>query len=174
MKTKNIWTTFFLTALSWVTFAQEVEQLPPQQTIDPKAREKLEAARIGMISNRLGLTPGQAEKFWPIYQEFAQKRGEMRHEFRQMQQGTDPNSNQQKQEELIKRGLQLKQRELDLETDYSGRILQVITAHQMLNLRKAEQDFRQLILNQLQQRRSLQQRKENFRDKNQRLRPNKR
>jgi len=68
--------------------------------------------------------------------------------------------------------LQLKQKELDMEKDYSGRIMTVITAQQLLSLRKAEQDFRQLILNQLQQRRALQQRKEILRDKNQRLRQN--
>ena len=157
---------------SWAAFGQE-DDAPPQQ-IDPKVREKVEAARIGMISNRLGLTPEQAEKFWPIYREFSQKRGEMRQEFRAQQQSLDPkNPDQQKQHELVNLGLQLKQKELDLEKDYSGRILNVITAQQLLNLRKAEQDFRQLILNQLQQRRALQQRKENFRDKNQRLRQNK-
>ncbi|MBS1544366.1 MAG: hypothetical protein JST14_12075 [Bacteroidetes bacterium] len=59
-----------------------------------------------------------------------------------------------------------------MEKDYSGRIMQVITAQQLLSLRKAEQDFRQMILNRLQERRALQQRKENFRDQNQRLRQN--
>lgn len=161
-----------LVLTSWCAFAQE-DDLPQQQNIDPKVREKVEAARIGMITNRLGLTPEQAEKFWPIYREFTQKRQEMRQEFRQAQQGLDPsNPDPKKQQELVNLGFQLKQKELNLEKDYSGRIMNVITVQQMLNLRKAEQDFRQLILNQLQQRRALQQRKENFRDKNQRLKQN--
>ncbi|HNP79138.1 MAG TPA: hypothetical protein PKM91_18015, partial [Cyclobacteriaceae bacterium] len=66
-----------------------------------------------------------------------------------------------------------KQKELNLEKDYSGRLLNIINVQQMLNLRKAEQDFRQLILNQLQQRRAeQQQRKELLRDQNQRLKRN--
>lgn len=158
--------------MGWCATAQE-DDLPQQQNIDPKVREKVEAARIGMITNRLGLTPEQAEKFWPIYREFTQKRQEMRQEFRQAQQGFDPNNpDPKKQQELVNLGFQLKQKELNLEKDYSGRIMNVITVQQMLNLRKAEQDFRQLILNQLQQRRALQQRKENFRDQNQRLKLN--
>ncbi len=172
-KYKNIWIAFFLLGLTPASFAQE-ENLPQQQTIDPKAREKVEAARIALITNRLGLSPDQAERFWPIYREFSQKRGEIRQEFRIRQQGLDPhNPDPKKQQELVNFGLQLKQKDLDLEKDYSGRIMQVISAQQLLSLRKAEQDFRQLILNQLQQRRALQQRKEIFRDKNQRLRPNK-
>ena len=169
MKTKNTFFTILLACISWATYAQD--ENVPQQTPDPRGREKVESARIALISNRLGLTPEQAEKFWPIYREFSQKRGEMRGEFMKQQRALDPNNpDPKKQQDLINLGLQLKQVELNLEKDYSGRILNVITAQQMLHLRRAEQDFRQLILNQLQQRRGLQQRKENFRDKNQRLR----
>lgn len=152
-------------------WAQDDPDLQRPQ-MDPKTREKVEAARIALISNRLGLTPDQAEKFWPIYREFAMKRSEMRQEFRSAQQGLDPNNpDPEKQKALINLGLQIKQRELDLEKDYSGRILKVITAQQMISLRKAEQDFRQMIFNQLQQRRALQQRREQFRE-NQRLKRN--
>lgn len=159
-----------LVALTAPVWAQEELDLPPQ--MDPKARERVEAARIAMISNRLGLTPDQAEKFWPIYREFAMKRTEMRQEFRRAQGDLNPNNpDPAKQQELINLGLQIKQRELDLEKDYSGRILRVISAQQMISLRKAEQDFRQMILNQLQQRRALQQRREQFRE-NQRLKRN--
>lgn len=173
--TKYIWVFLILVAVAPVAFGQETEEVPLQQTIDPKVREKVEAARIALITNRLGLTPDQAEKFWPIYREFTDKRQEMRKEFRQMQQTLDPNNpDAKKQQALVDFGFQLKQKELNLEKDYSSRILNVINVQQMLNLRKAEQDFRQLILNQLQQRRaSQQQRKELLRDQNQRLKRNK-
>ena len=160
----------FFSVISGLAFAQE--DAPTPQTVDPKVREKVEAARIGMITNRLGLTPEQAEKFWPIYREFIQKRIEIRQEYITLRQSIDANNpDPKKQQELVDLGFKVKQNELNLEKDYSGRLMNVISAQQMLNLRKAEQDFRQLILNQLQQRRALQQRKENFRDKNQRLRP---
>lgn len=161
----------FLMLAAFSGWAQEDPDAAHQQ-MDPKTRERVEAARIALISNRLGLTPEQAEKFWPVYREFSMKRMEMRQEFRRAQEGIDPKTaDPAKQQELINLGLQIKQRELDLEKDYSGRILQVITAQQMISLRKAEQDFRQMILNQLQQRRALQQRREQFRE-NQRLKRN--
>ena len=170
MKTKNIILALLLMCTSGILFAQD-ETAPPQ-TVDPRAREKVEAARIGLISNRLGLTTEQAERFWPIYREFSRKQGEVRQEFQQAQRSVDPkNSDPKQQEALINLGLKLRQQEVDLEKDYSGRILQVITAQQLISLRKAEQDFRQLILNQLQQRRAQQQRKETFRE-NQQLRRN--
>ncbi len=161
----------FAMAACFASVAQD--DMPDPQQVDPNVKAKMEAARIALITNRLGLTPEQAEKFWPVYREFVQKRQEIRQEFRQAQQGVDPNNpDGKKQEALVALGLQLKQKELNLEKDYSGRIMNVITAQQLLNLRKAEQDFRQYIINELSRRRALQQRKENFREKNQRLRMN--
>ena len=160
-------------ATSFSTFSQD-EQPPagqPPVERDPKAREKIEAARIGMITNRLSLTPEQAEKFWPVYREFFEKRMEIRKEFRVEQAKINPeNPNPDDQKKLVELDLNLKQKELDLEKAYSGRILKVITADQMLRLKAAERDFQHMIINQLQQRKNIQQRKENFRDRNQMLR----
>jgi hypothetical protein len=145
----------------------ETEPIPR----DPKAMEKIQALRTAYISEKLNLTPEQAEKFWPVYREFSQERAKLRQEFKAAQRNIDPNKPDPKAEQdLVTLGLDIKQKELDLEKDYSGRLLKVINAQQVMNLRKAEQGFRELIINQLQQRRTMQQRKENFRDRNQQLR----
>ncbi|NJN42030.1 MAG: hypothetical protein HC811_07235 [Flammeovirgaceae bacterium] len=141
---------------------------------DPDARQQIEAARIALITNRLGLTPEQAERFWPIYREFNTKRGEISMEFRQKRQEFDATDNDPKrQQEMVDAGLQFKQRELDLERDYSGKLLRVISAQQFMNLRNAEKEFQRMILNQLQQRQMMQQRRDNLRNQNQQLRQRK-
>lgn len=150
--------------LGW---AQQEEEMVRQ---DPEARKKIEAARIALITDRLGLTPEQAEKFWPIYREFSMKRGELRNEMRDAAKGIDrANPDPEQQRALVELGLKLKQRELDLEKNYSDRMMQVISAQQVLRLRNAEAEFQRMIINMLQQRRIQQQRRENLRD-NQRLR----
>jgi hypothetical protein len=149
--------------------AQEEDELGKQ---DPKAQEKIKAARIAFITERLGLTPAEAEKFWPIYNEFAARRQELRKELDQARRNKPANqSEEEHQRQLIDLGLKLKQQELDLEKDYSGRILNVINSQKLLALRKAEQDFRAMVLRQIQNRQQQQQRRQDFRDKNdQRLR----
>ena len=140
---------------------------------DPKAAEKIQALRTAYISDKLGLTPDQAEKFWPVYREFTQERTKLRQELKEAQRNINPNNPDPKaQQALVDLGLEVKQKELNLEKDYSGRLLKVITAQQVLSLRKAELDFRELVINQLQQRRLNQQRRENFRERNQQLRRN--
>jgi hypothetical protein len=166
MKTKGILLTLFAVA-SLAAFAQDE---PQPRELDPKVRDRVNAQRIAFITERLGLTPEQAERFWPVYNEFTQKRVAIRQQFRDAQRTVDPNKpDPQKQEDLVKLGLKLRQDEVDLEKDYSGRIMRTITAQQLLNLRKAEQDFRSLIINTLDRRRIMQDRKENLRDQNQKL-----
>jgi hypothetical protein len=157
----------FLIALG--VSAQELEEMDKVQQ-DPKAQEKINNLRIAYLTEKLGLSSDQAEKFWPVYREFSQERMKLRNEIKEAQRGIDPNNpDPKKQQELIDLSLKVKQREVDLEKDYSGRLLKVISAQQVLNLRKAEQEFRAMMINQIQQRRMSQQRKENFRDRNQRL-----
>jgi hypothetical protein len=159
-------------SLMYVTVpAQDLEEAQPQNA---NVKDKIKAARIGLITQRLALTPDQAEKFWPIYNEFTQKRADIMKQYKDAEKNVNPNNPDPKQQQaLVDLGLKVKQDELSLEKEYSGRLMVVITAQQMLNLRQAERDFRNIIINMLNNRRLQQQRKENFRDKNMRLRERK-
>jgi len=152
-------------------FGQDQTEIDPAtQTQDPKVQEKIKNLRIAYISDKLGLTPEQAEKFWPVYRGFSDERKQLRMDFAKSRREVNAqNPTPQDQERLVKLGLELKQKELDLEKDYSGRLMKIITAQQMLNLRKAEGDFQRMILQQVQQRRMIQQRNENIRERNQQL-----
>lgn len=140
--------------------------------MDPKAQEKIKAARIAFITDRLGLTPDEAERFWPIYREFSNKRLELNQQFEQAKR--NPNVKQPKEDherEMVELGFKLKQQELDLEKEYSKRILTVIPAQKLMSLRTAEDDFRKLLMQQIQQRQIQEQQKRKAQDRNeQRLR----
>ena len=149
-------------------FAQE-DELPKQ---DLKAQEKIKAARIAFITERMGLTPDEAEKFWPVYREFSMKRQEIKKQFKANRKNPDPiKTTEQNEKESIELGLTLKQLELDLEKEYSGKLLNVVPAHKVIALRKAEDDFRKVLLDQIQKRQMLQQQRQRQLDRNdQRLR----
>ena len=163
---KKLINIILLLALVIPTLAQE------EQVKDPKAREKIKAYEIAFITDRLGLTPEEAEKFWPIYREFSNKRLELKQQFENARKNPDPKRTQEENEkQLIDLRLQLKQRELDLEKEYSGRILNTIPPQKLLALRKAEQDFRSLVIKQIQQRQLQEQRRQQLQERNdQRLR----
>ena len=113
----------------------------------PEAMEKIEAARIALISERLELTPEQAEKFWPIYREFGNKRRDISREFDMARRSFDPNAaSEEENKKMLEMATKVKEQQLNLEKEYSQRILKVITTRQLNNLRKAEDDFKEMLL----------------------------
>ncbi len=134
---------------------------------DRSSEQKIQAARIALITERLGLTPEQAERFWPLYNEFAQKRKELRQEYNTEKARLNmATATEEEKKALLDLGLRLKERSVQMERDYSDRMLNVITAQQIMSLRKAEDDFRKMILDQIQRRRmQRQERREQMRDR---------
>lgn len=125
--------------------------------VDAGARSKLEAARIAMITERLNLTPEQAEKFWPIYNQYAQERRSLQQEALKARQGWDMNNlTEEQSQQLVQIQMKFKQDKVNLESKYANMLTQVISAKQLVALRKAEDDFRAMILRRLEQRRQQQ------------------
>jgi len=143
-------------------FAQddEIDEARIEQ-LDPKARDKIKAAHAAYITERLGLTSEEAEKFWPIYREYFQKRKEARQQLR------DARKSGKSDQELLDLDLKIKQQEVDLEKDYSGRLQKIVTAQKLMNLRQAEKDFKKLLIRQIQQRQQQHQRRQEMRDRSQ-------
>jgi CRISPR/Cas system-associated endonuclease Cas1 len=141
---KNIF--LFLMIISFPAFAQEEDTTNMR---DPRAREKIRAAHAAYITERLELTSSEAEKFWPVYREYAEKRRNVRQELREARRkGADEKT-------LLDLDLKIKQEELDLEKEYSQRLQNLISPEKVLKLRQAEGDFRKLLFRQIQHRRRI-------------------
>lgn len=136
----------------------------------PEAMKKIQAAKIALITERLALTPEQAEKFWPIYREFGEQRREIRKEFDEARRGFNPNqASEEENKKMLQMATQVREKEFALEKQYSERILKVITSRQLNNLRKAEDDFKEMLLRRIRaqqmKRRGPQQNEERLRER---------
>ncbi|MFT4740884.1 MAG: hypothetical protein ACI9L9_001671 [Marivirga sp.] len=131
------------------------------------ARAKIESARIALINNRLDLTPDQAEKFWPIYREYSKKREGLKTEYRQARQRfKEEGMTEGESKKLLEIGLSLKEREVALEREYAQKLTTVISNKQLLALKKAEDDFRQMLIERLKERQGQQEQMKNRRLRN--------
>jgi hypothetical protein len=118
------------------------------------ARERIETARIGFITNRLNLSSEQAPKFWPVYNDYNDKKQDIRKSLRKLK--SENATLTASDNELItdmKEMLVLKQQEVDLEKDYMSKFLKVISPRQLAELYKTEKDFKEELLKVLQERR---------------------
>lgn len=133
-----------------------------QQVID-----KIEAAKIALITERLELTPDQAEKFWPIYREYGEKQLDLKREFQELKRNFDPKAaSEAENRNILEKGHQMKERQLNMDRNYSERMQQVVSSRQMMHLRKAEDDFREMLMQRIRQQNMQQQRQENIRERN--------
>jgi hypothetical protein len=64
---KKIFTLFFFAALFQGAFAQEDTQ--PNE----KKLQEIEALKVAFISKELDLTPDEAQKFWPLYNQYSKE-----------------------------------------------------------------------------------------------------
>lgn len=136
-----------LTILTLRSVAQDPEKV---QSVN----DKIEARKIALITQRLELTPEQAAKFWPIYRELSDRQKSIRRDFVQERRNFDPKTaSEEEMKRMIDLGLKVKERQLNLEREYSERMRQVITNRQLVNLRRAEEEFRQRLIKRLQQQR---------------------
>lgn len=120
-----------------------------------KALDKIESAKIALITERLELTPQQAEKFWPIYNQYSAERKALRREYRSFRSKSEAKDLSEEDSKLIlDQGRELKSRKLSIDEEYTEKLNDVITNKQLLQLRSAEEDFRSMLLQRLQQRSS--------------------
>ena len=116
--------------------------------------DKIESAKIALITQRLDLSPEQAEKFWPIYREYSERQREIHQDFQQLKRNYQPNTaTEEESKALIDRGLEIKEQMISLDKQYSERLLSVINNRQLLRLREAENDFRQELMRRLREQR---------------------
>ncbi|MFN8343629.1 MAG: hypothetical protein U0X91_01420 [Spirosomataceae bacterium] len=118
--------------------------------------QKIENAKIGLITNRLNLSAEQSQQFWPVYNEFDAKKKDIRRQMRRLI--VETNTLTTPDEKIlanIKETLNLQQKEVDLERDYMNKFLKVINVRQLAELYKAEQVFTQMLLQRLNKNRQM-------------------
>ena len=116
----------------------------------PRGKEKIRAAKVGLITNRLNLSEEQAKIFWVVYDEFDKKRSEIRKNIRQMTaESRNITTSDDKILSDLKEVLSLKQKEVDLEKEYLSKFLKTINVRQLSELFKTEQLFNQMLVKKL-------------------------
>ena len=110
-------------------------------------KDKVEALRIAFISKRVELTAAEAEKFWPVYNEYNDKLKAIKKNLRQSYRKKAETLNEKEAEELYYLDLQSKQAETDVHKVYSEKIKTIIGVKKVVRLRVAEEEFKREIIN---------------------------
>ncbi|MBD8487265.1 hypothetical protein IFO69_00755 [Echinicola sp. CAU 1574] len=104
-------------------------------------QEKLEAAKIAFITQRLDIKPDQATKFWPLYNQFEEKRRNIFKKMRSQSRVDKEDLTDEKAQELIASKLATQQELLDLEKEYIAKFAKALSPKQAYLLQEADRDF---------------------------------
>ncbi len=130
---KNIYLIFtFLFAFSLSSFSQN--------------GGKLEAYKIAYLTNKLSLTPQEAQRFWPIYNQYENELRAVRIESRQGE------------NDVLKR----EEKVLNIRKKYNTEFAKVISPEKVNTLFRSEKEFNALVQKEMMERRN------NKKDKNRR------
>jgi hypothetical protein len=130
----------FIFMISFSAFAQNVRD---------KVGDKIKIQRIAFMTQRLSLTETEAQQFWPIYNDYTQKLQQIRKKPK-VEKLEDELDNADV-EKMIVEQYDRQARELDLKKEYFQKLKTVISVKKIAKLYRAEKDFHEELVRQLQE-----------------------
>ncbi len=146
---KTIWSILFIQIIAMGTGI--AQNGPPEKG---RMLEKMEAMRVAYLTNRLDLNSEEASRFWPVYNEYAQKRMELRKDL--MQSKRDLRRKELSEEESkkeVEEQLSIQEKELSLKKNYYEKFKALLPAQKLARLEPAEMEFNQEVIRHLKERR---------------------
>jgi hypothetical protein len=108
---------------------------------------QLDNAKIAFITSRLTLSQDQAQRFWPLYNDFIAKRRELNRSARLLRRAANSSGLSEAQlRDNFSQDFAIRQQQLNLEKDYFANAQKVLTLHQIAQLYQAERDFTKEVL----------------------------
>ena len=107
--------------------------------------EKYRSEKVAFLTNKLDLTPKEAEKFWPVYNEMDKERSEVQKIRRDLEKQVREATEQLSDQEVIKLTREFAsnlEKEGMLNTKYNEKFLNILPPQKVLLLYKAEGEFR--------------------------------
>lgn len=119
--------------------------------------DKIESLKIAFITNRLDLSPKEAQVFWPVYNEYNDKLEALRKERRQKFTGVKDKMetmSDKEAEALVDEEMVFRQREVDIQKEYHMELKKVLPVKKVAKLYMAEEAFKRQLLKRLQEKRN--------------------
>ena len=120
-------------------FAQE------RREMNPEMFEKIKAEKISFFTEKMNLTPAEAQTFWPVYNEFEKKRFDIQkeiHEFEHMPNEKYAILSDTEIEKMTNNYISSFEKEALLLKDYNKQFLKILPKKKVLTMYRTENEFR--------------------------------
>ena len=112
--------------------------------------EKIQTAKIGLITENLSLTTEQAPQFWSVYNEYQSKKFDLRKSIkRALDEANATTTGDDKVISSHRQALASRKKEIELDEEYMAKLLKTITPKQYAELKRTEQSFNKKLIEKL-------------------------
>jgi hypothetical protein len=112
-------------------------------------KQDIEAYKVAFITKQIGLTSSEAQVFWPLYNDYQQKKEDLRQlQLKEKKKANADFSNLSDAdvEKLIDGQVVSEQKEVDLLKDFHKKVKAVLPVKKVAKLYKAEEDFKRELI----------------------------
>ncbi len=143
--------TLFFTIHCLIAFSTGWAQTPHQNKDFEKEadKSKIESMKVAYITNKLDLTPEEARKFWPVYNEWQDKKEKAWKAYKAQKHEEDENFSElsdQKLNTIIEAHIAKDQKKATLQREYLNKIKNQLPLAKVVELLHAEHTFKQHLL----------------------------
>uniref|UniRef100_UPI00321635DE hypothetical protein n=1 Tax=uncultured Draconibacterium sp. TaxID=1573823 RepID=UPI00321635DE len=140
---KNI---LFIATICLLLLNQTIASAQPQGNKSPQNRwEKYRAEKVAFLTTNLDLSPEEAQKFWPVYNQMDKEKSEAQKKRHELEQKVREAGETLSDEEIIKLTRQFAsnmEKEGALSSKYNEEFLKILPPQKVLELYKVEGEFR--------------------------------
>ncbi|MBP0903313.1 hypothetical protein ACFSKN_00295 [Mariniflexile gromovii] len=138
---KTLTSMLFIISFSLATFAQS-------------NGDKIKTLKIAYITEKLNLSEKEAQKFWPIYNEYEEENSNLRRQSYETRKKTDLNAISDEEALQLLKKIRMNEEKRDkLESDFINNLMKVIPAKKIILLHKVEDDFKRKMFDEYKKRR---------------------
>ena len=141
MKTKIFTLMIFFCAL----------QLSAQRQMDPKMIEMIKSKKVAFITEQIGLTSKEGEKFWPVYNQLERERMVLNDKKRDLEESAEDKTakTEEAYRKLTTEIVATHMKEAKLIEEYNAKFLSVLPAEKVLKLYRSERKFRSYLMQEM-------------------------
>lgn len=136
---KKILVLFLCSLFSLTSFAQDKDKEKEQH------RKQIKALKVAYITQEMNMDSKLAQKFWPIYNWYEEKRMELHHREHKNLKNVE-NLSEARAEEILNEYLSVEKEEYLIKKQLYNKLREIISAKQIVQLHKLESDFNRKLL----------------------------
>ncbi len=118
-----------------------------------KHKEMIKSERIAFLTSKLNLSPAEAEKFWPVYNEYINKQEEIISQKRENMHNFAKNKDNitdEQAKKVVDTYILLTKQESDLFIEYNKKIENILPIKKVALLYQAEKQFKRHLMRKMQ------------------------